>query len=250
MVNINHYVNLILEEALDRFVKDNIDSLTGRDLANFYRQLFEKLKEYFGGSWGFNGVTEFLILRVLYYVGIERYNEKPERRDITKDLKGFYFTKHRLVLSAGRPLTLGENKKRIDIIVYEASKDNIADIYRLKSAIEIKAYPQKGIKGIRETIERLKEVYGFYSNHNPKLALIVYDYTVQDKSRSKVWKYLRREPVKGYEPIPKYIDTIVLSEVDKPIKDLLAKYILVKPFKECKALHKHGHAYSMVSDIS
>jgi len=224
MINVNRYVGSFLE-ALDTFVRDNINELTGQDLVDFYKQLFERLKrEYFGGSWGFDGVTEFLIFRILFYIGIEKYGEKPEVVKITKNLKGFYFTTSRLILSAGRPLILGEGKRWIDIMVYEASKDNIADIHRLRSALEIKAYPQGGVRGIRDTIERLKNIHKFYGESGLKLALIVYDYTA-NKLRSKVWKYLLREPIEDLEPIPDYIDVIVLSTIKDKIKNILMNYI-------------------------
>lgn len=53
MVNVNHYVNLFLRDALNGFIRDNINTLVGLDLVEFYRQLFKGLKEIF---WWFMGI--------------------------------------------------------------------------------------------------------------------------------------------------------------------------------------------------
>ena len=77
--------------VLDSFVKENLGSLRGVDLANFYSDLLVRLRGTFGGTWGFNGVTEFLILRSLYYLAAVKYGEEPQRVSITRDLAGFHY---------------------------------------------------------------------------------------------------------------------------------------------------------------
>jgi len=230
MVNVEGYVNSFLE-SLDKFVRENINELTGIDLAEFYNGVFKKLKEnYFGGSWGFAGVTEFLLYRVLYYIGVEKYNERPRKLEkLSRDLRVTYFTRPRLALSAGRPLILGGTKKWIDIMVYETSEADIANIRRLKSAIEIKAYPQRGIKGLQETVERLKNIHKFYGEPDTKLALVVYNVYATNKQRSKVCKYLLKNPIGDIDPIPDYIDVFIMSQKEgkgnERIKNLLMNYI-------------------------
>ena len=224
-MNVNYYVNLFLE-SIDKFIRENLNVLTGKNLSDFYITLFNNLKnKYFGGSWGFNGVTEFLILRILYYIGSEKYG-KPQVNKITRDIKGFYYPNPNIVLSAGKPLCLGNTKKWLDIAVYtQSSKDDIGKIKNLISSIEVKACPPGGLKGkggIIETIERLKKIHEHYPK--AKLALIIYYYSANE-SRSKVWRYLLRKPVDDVEPIPNYIDILVLSKIDEKIKNILGKYI-------------------------
>ncbi len=227
---VGKYVEKILS-TIDGFIAENIDILTGEDLANFYDELRRSLKnDYFGGSWGLEGVTEILLFRALYQIGIRKYPEsKPKPVTITKNLKGFCFPQENTVLSAGRPIKLEEGKRIWpDIIVYKTtncSKIQVANVREMKSVIEIKAYPQGGKKGIAYTIERLIKLRTLYNNENLKLAYIAYNYIVKNESGSSVLKYLHREPVEGYEPIPEYIDVILLSKSNALIKDLLAKYI-------------------------
>jgi hypothetical protein len=232
-VDVDRYVDYLLG-ALDSFVSENIEELTGEDLSRFYSKILSKLKEkYFGGSWGFEGITEFLILRVLHYIGREKYGEEPEIVPITKDLRGFYFLKaggRGLVLSAGRPLVVDSNssKKRMwpDILVYEPENERCPErISRIKSAIEVKAYPQRGYKGIAETLERFENIKNSAFGGEVSLALIIYDYPVKNKKQSKIWRYLMRGGVKGYKPIPEDIDVLVLSAIKEKVKDLLWKYI-------------------------
>ena len=98
-----------------------------------------------------------MILRALYYIGkIIKYNEEPDVVKITENLRGFYFSKPGLVLSAGRPLAFNGRKMWVDVMVYKPVSDDFLGIHKLKSVIEIKAYPQKGLEGIVEAVERLK----------------------------------------------------------------------------------------------
>ena len=232
-VDVDRYVDYFLG-VLDSYVSENIEELTGEDLSRFYSKIFSKLKErYFGGSWGFEGVTEFLILRVLHYIGREKYGEEPEIVPITKDLRGFYFLKaggRGLVLSAGRPLVVDSDssKRRMwpDILVYEPKDERRPErISRIKSAIEVKAYPQRGYKGVAETLERLENIKNSAFGGEVSLALIIYDYPVKNKKQSKIWRYLMRGGVEGYKPIPEDIDVLVLSVTKEKVKDLLWKYI-------------------------
>ena len=227
---VGKYVEKILS-AIDGFIAKNLDVLTGKDLANFYDELRRTLKnDYFGGSWGLEGVTEIMLFRALYHIGVRKYPEsKPKPVTITKNLKGFCFPQENIVLSAGRPIKLGGGKRIWpDIIVYKTTDCNEtreANVKEMKSIIEIKAYPQGGKEGIVDTIERLIKLRNLYNNENLKLAYIAYNYIVKNESGSSVLKYLQREPVEGYEPIPEYIDVILLSKSNALIKDLLAKYI-------------------------
>jgi len=232
-VNISRYVDDFLG-VLDLFVSANIDELTGEDLSRFYSEVFNGLKErYFGGSWGFEGVTEFLILRALYYIGKGKYGEEPRIIPITESLRGFHFLQagsRGLMLSAGRPLAIdndnGEGRIWPDILVYEPEDERRPErVARIKSAIEIKAYPQRGYKGIAETLERLKKIKDSALGGGARLAFIIYDYPVKNKKQSKIWRYLMGEGVQGYDTIPEDIDVLVLSITKERVKDLLWKYI-------------------------
>lgn len=230
-VKVNEYVDTFLN-TLDSFISDNLGSLTATELSQFYATLFDRLRNnYFGGAWGFEGVTEFLVFRTLYYIAREKYPGEPRVVNVTKDIRAFYFRnagRRGLVLSAGRPLNVDDSdkKKRMwpDILVYEPKGVGaVADIARVHSAIEVKAYPSNGYRGIVDTLERLEKIRRLYGV--TRLAFIVYDYPVRNKKASKILRYLMGEDVEGYKPLPKHIDVIVLSATTRKIKDLLWAYV-------------------------
>lgn len=232
-VDIGRYADDFLR-MLDLFVSENINELTGEDLSRFYYEVFNRLKErYFGGSWGFEGVTEVLILRALYHIGERKYGEEPRIIPLTENLRGFYFLQagsRGLVLCAGRSLAIDndniEGSILPDILIYEPiDKRHPERIGRIKSAIEIKAYPQRGYKGIVETLERLKKIKDSDFGSGASLAFIIYNYSVKKEKRSKILRYLMGEEMQGYDPIPEDIDVLVLSIIKERVKNLLWKYI-------------------------
>jgi len=207
-------------QAIDRFILDNIDVLSAKDLFEFYNALHHELKRFFGGSWGFEGVTEVLIFRALHLI----IGEVEQIVEVTRDLKAFYYRRRNIVLGAGLPLKIGNKVIWPDIIVYEPKKGNPAEMKKLNSVIEIKAYPQGGLKTIKDAIMRLDNIHEYYNNS--KSALIVYGINVKYKKRSKIWKYLHRE-LEGEESIPIYIDVILLEECyNNRITDLFTPYVL------------------------
>lgn len=232
-VDIDWYVDNFLR-VLDSFVSENIDELTGKDLSRFYSKVFVMLKEkYFGGSWGFEGITEFLVLRVLYYIGKEKYDGEPTIIPITENLRVFYYSQAEgqgLVLSAGRPLAIdngnGGRRMRPDVLVYEPEDvGHLERIARIKSAIEIKAFPERGCKGIEETLRRLKKIRDSAFGGEASLAFIIYSYFVKNEKRSKILRYIKGEKVQGCDPVPEGIEILLLSNTEERVKDLLWKYI-------------------------
>ncbi|MCS7365767.1 MAG: hypothetical protein NDF54_10055 [archaeon GB-1867-035] len=215
-INSHKYIKAIME-SIDKYIIDNLSVLRARDLYEFYRALFHELKEFFGGSWGFEGVTEILIFRVLHHI----INDDVEVIDITGDLKAFYYKRRNLVLGAGLPLMINNKKIWPDIIIYEPKRSNPTKIAKLKSVIEIKAYPQGGLKAIKKEIKRLINIHNTY--HNPKSALIIYTIHAKIKRRSKIWKYLNRM-LKDEEIIPSYIDVLLLDECNDKIIELFKQY--------------------------
>ncbi|WFO74917.1 hypothetical protein J4526_07545 [Desulfurococcaceae archaeon MEX13E-LK6-19] len=213
----SEYVNRILQ-AIDNYITDNLSYLRACDLSEFYKTLFKELKEFFGGSWGFDGVTEVLIFRTLHHI----IGEKAKIIKITNDLNAFYYEGKNIVLGAGLPLQINNEKIWPDIIVYIPYDNNPRMINQLVSILEIKAYPQGGLKGLKNTINRLKIIHNHYKN--PKSALIIYDVPVKDKKRSKMWKYLHKE-LSEEELIPDYIDVIILAEHDNKVIDLFKPYV-------------------------
>ena len=217
---IDDYVKKFIK-ILDDFVRINIDTLRGKDLADFYDRLLVNLRKTFGGAWGFNGVTEFLVLRTLYHLGIKKFAEKPKPVPITNDINGFIYSNAGIVLSAGRPLAL-INQKRIwpDIVVYRPG-NSVHQVEKLISVLEVKAYPPS-IKEIDENvIKRFEEVRQIYGEAN--FALIVYIYNSKS-SNTKMLRYLRGDRVDG-KRIPRYVNTIILSRDNRPISEILGNYL-------------------------
>lgn len=56
----------VLEE-LDDFLGSNYKELSSHGVSGIYDGLWNTLKKFAGHSQGFHGLTEFIILRVLYY---------------------------------------------------------------------------------------------------------------------------------------------------------------------------------------
>jgi len=216
-VDPSKYVKVMIE-SIDQYLLDNLNILRGRDLYEFYRTLFYKLKGFFGGSWGFEGVTEILVFRAFHHI----LGGNAEVIDITKDLKAFYYLERNIVLGAGLPLMIGNRKIWPDIIIYEPRRNDLAELGKLRSVIEIKAYPQGGLKAIKREVERLNSIHKHYCYS--KLALIVYSINVKFKERSKIWKYLHRR-LENEEGIPGYIDVLLLEECTNKVTEIFTPYI-------------------------
>jgi len=211
------YVNSMIK-AIDQFISENLNNLRAYDLYEFYRTLFNELKKFFGGSWGFDGVTEVLIFRLLHHL----IGEKEKVIEVTSDLRAYYYEERNIVLGAGLPLKIGERKIWPDIIVYESEVNDPLKIVKLKSVLEIKAYPQGGLKSIKNMVERLKMIHNYYPD--AKLALIVYSLPVKNKNKSRIWKYLHRA-LEGEETIPSYIDVVLLSERHDRVTKVFKLYV-------------------------
>lgn len=104
---IDSIANYILLK-IDNYIKSNFDVLAGNDLYSFYCKLTDLLKnKYFGGSWGFQGIIELLIFRILHYLLL---TNNYETINYTKNLKAFYYPDKQLVLGAGLPLYINSKK--------------------------------------------------------------------------------------------------------------------------------------------
>ena len=179
-MNINPfgYVRATIE-SIDRYLLDNLSVLRARDLYEFYRVLFYELKGFFGGSWGFDGVTEILIFRVLHHL----LGGDAKVVEVTRDLRAFYYPERNVVLGAGLPLMVGNMRIWPDIVIYEPKENNLVEMEKLRSVIEIKTYPQGGLGAIKREIKRLDSIHEHYCNS--KLALIVYSINVKFKDFDK-----------------------------------------------------------------
>ena len=51
-------------QSLDKYLMDNIDNLTGKDITHLYFDFWNELKRWRSGSSGFTGYSEFLLFRV------------------------------------------------------------------------------------------------------------------------------------------------------------------------------------------
>jgi len=128
--------------SLDDFLRENLSSLTCRDIHDIYYGLFDELKKYRGTSGGFTGLSELLVFRCLYHALGGRF----ERIELTKDVSIF----RRGDLSIGQSMQpSASNQKRLqpDILIETTGL--------VRAAVEIKVYLVNGIASARDAAERL-----------------------------------------------------------------------------------------------
>jgi len=143
---------------IDNFLKENIHSLSCRDIHDIYYGLFDELKEYRGTSSGFTGFSEFLVLRFLLHTlgGFKS-------AEVTKDTKCFI----RGNLRIGQSLLPQSGVNiRPDILIEEKQKAIVA--------MEIKIYLSNGIQTANEALKRLKRLYNINPNNFRALLLIFF----------------------------------------------------------------------------
>jgi len=153
--NITH--KFLLE--IDNFLKENIHSLTCRDIHDIYRGLFDKLKEYRGTSSGFTGFSEFLVFRFL----IHTIGGGFKSTKVTQDTKCFIRGNLRITQSL---LPQSGVNIRPDILIEDNQKST--------AAMEIKIYLPNGMKTANEVLKRFKKLYNTNRDDFRALLLIFF----------------------------------------------------------------------------
>jgi len=118
-------------KRLDIFLAANWQNLTCGQVYEIYRQFSNDLKDLKGNATGFTGLSEFLILRVLYH----QLGGNFEKRAITQDVSEF--VRNGYSIGQSIPIPLGEKQNCRPDIVLREGEDLIA-------AIQIKLYLTTG----------------------------------------------------------------------------------------------------------
>jgi len=142
----------IIEDFLDgieKYLRDNINTLSCYDIRQIYYHLFLKLKQYKGNSAGFTGFSELIIFRFLFHLlnGFE-IKEYPN----TKETR-YFLKEHFTIYQSVRPLKAEKSISNMmpDILIMKADKPI--------AAIEIKIYLSGGKKTVIEAFNRLRLLY-------------------------------------------------------------------------------------------
>ncbi|MFQ3675074.1 MAG: hypothetical protein SNJ64_00855 [Endomicrobiia bacterium] len=122
-------------EELDRYLKENLNNITCKDIYNLYCQFLLELKEFKGNATGFTGLSEYLIYRFLYNLNVQK--------------NVFQIGQNSRVIVAGK-------RYYPDIVIYKKTDE-------LMAVIQIKIYITGGHKELKDEIEKLKDIQNHYS---------------------------------------------------------------------------------------
>jgi hypothetical protein len=141
----NKTFQIIVDEFLqgiDKYIRENINTLSCHDIWKIYYHLFFKLKEIKGTSSGFTGFSELLIFRFMFHL-LNGFEVKKYTNDTR-----YFLNKPFTMYQSVRPLkTDMDIDISPDILITKANKP--------VAAIEIKLYLPGGKQTVTEAFNRL-----------------------------------------------------------------------------------------------
>jgi hypothetical protein len=152
-------------EELDILIAENWRNLRCNQVHDMYFDFWRKLKNLKGNSNGFNGLSELLILRILYqHLGGFEHKDgfKKDLEKRSKDTRWFVSTSNkRICIAPEYPFKIGMTEKgrdklaKPDIVIYEYEESSYARIKKLIGAIEVKTYLPNSSQTVEETVKTL-----------------------------------------------------------------------------------------------
>ncbi len=190
-------------DDIDKYIKENLDSLTCRDIHDIYFGLFDALKEYRGNSAGFTGFSELLIFRFLYHMlGEFKMESLPSHTAC--------FVKDEITIRQAIPSPLIDSIKP-DILI-EKNKQIVGEA-------EIKIYLVNGTKTIKSTVARLKKIQA-KNPHEFKGLMIIFHCNPQ-KSNKKL-----HDEIKTLEQNNHWLKILILGNSKDSLKHVLKTSLL------------------------
>jgi hypothetical protein len=199
-------------EGIDKFIKENLWTLTCSQIHKIYYDFFNDLKKFKGNSNGFTGLSEYLIFRSLYNLLGGSFD--CEQISGSNWINEFKTTIKNSIIRIGQscPIVIYGKKMYPDITVYNAD--------RLHAIAQIKIYLTNGAKELFNEIEKLKALRSQFGDM--QALLIIYN------DLPKISKIINA--LKKVQDSELWFHFTILEDNDDPIANILTNNLNLGEF--------------------